>query len=222
MEKLREVISQHAKWANILLYVDRIESSVTTDFSLALENSKALLECISKEICVVQACPLDTKTSMNQTLRAAFQALGYPNSNLVTRVSSALATIGNEIGEMRNMLGATSHGLTLETMRLRNDKVDLLTRDFLIDSIRTVAIFLIRAFEERNMPAIVVTETHDEPGYEDFDRFNDYWDDAYGGFKMNDYSFSASEILYSLDPKAYHYERERFENETSCVSLEEA
>lgn len=222
MEKLREVISQHAKWTDILLYVDRIESSVTTDFSLALENSKALLECISKEICVEYDCPLAASTSMNQTLRAAFNALGYPNSNLVTQVSSALATIGNQIGEMRNMLGATSHGLPLETIRLRNDKVDLLTRDFLIDSIRTVAIFLIRAFEERNMLPIAETETHDEPNYEDFGRFNEYWDDAYGDFGMGHYSFTASQVLYSLDPEAYHYERRNFENETSCVSDEEA
>jgi hypothetical protein len=36
--------------------------------------------------------------------------MGYANSNLVNQVSSALATIGQQVGELRNEIGLTSHG----------------------------------------------------------------------------------------------------------------
>jgi hypothetical protein len=48
MQKLREFIANHARWSVLNIYLDRIESACQPDFSLALENVKALLESISK------------------------------------------------------------------------------------------------------------------------------------------------------------------------------
>lgn len=50
-----------------------------------------------------------------------------------------------------------------------------------------------------------------EQEYLNCDDFNDYWDEIFGDFKMREYSFFASEILYYLDKDAYHEERRRFE-----------
>jgi hypothetical protein len=60
--------------------------------------------------------------------------LGYSNTALVSQVSSSLATIGQEIGNLRTEISPTSHGKSLDELRDRNNKVDLLTREFLIDS----------------------------------------------------------------------------------------
>ena len=83
-------------------------------------------------------------------MKKAFTAIGYSSDNLVTQISSALATIGQNIGELRNDIGTTSHGKSLEELRERNKKVDEFTREFLIDTTVIVASFLIRTFENEN------------------------------------------------------------------------
>jgi len=69
-----------------------------------------LLETIGKEICAAKGHELLAASSVNGVLKNAFQALGYSNSTLVNQVSSALATIGQQVGELRNEIGLTSHG----------------------------------------------------------------------------------------------------------------
>jgi hypothetical protein len=110
MLKLREIIANHTRWSELNIYLDRIESARETDFSLALENAKALLEGISKEICDAHGRQLDHGSNMNHVLKSAFSALGYSNEDMVNRISSALATIGQSVGELRNEIGATAHG----------------------------------------------------------------------------------------------------------------
>ena len=36
--------------------------------------------------------------------------------------------------------------------------------------------------------------------------FNEFWDEAFGGCEMGTYSFTASEVLYGVDPMAYRVE----------------
>jgi hypothetical protein len=55
-----------------------------------------------------------------------FDFFRYANSNLVNQISSALATIGQKVGELRNEIGSTSHGKSLEEIKQRNNNVDLL------------------------------------------------------------------------------------------------
>jgi hypothetical protein len=84
-------------------------------------------------------------------LKKAFSSIGYANSNLVNQISSALATIGQEMGELRNEIGLTSHGKSLEEIKQRNNNIDLLTREFLIDTVELVSVFLIRNFETKHL-----------------------------------------------------------------------
>ena len=51
MDKLKDKISQYGRWALIDEYIVRIETHLDSDFSISLENAKALLETIGKEIC---------------------------------------------------------------------------------------------------------------------------------------------------------------------------
>jgi hypothetical protein len=227
MQKLRATIERYGRWQELGQYVDRIEAHLEVDFSISVENAKALLECIGKEICKAKAVELESAVSINAVMKKAFVALGYRGESLVTRISGSLASIGQELGNLRNEISPTSHGKSLDELRARNDKVDLLTREFLIDSTLAVAVFLIRAFEERRdmgapalAEAVVETELdYDDEGMEDF---NTSWDEAFGEFEMGDYSFPASEILFCVDYKAYENEYKAFLEAEPDVSAEVA
>lgn len=213
MEKLRVVIKEYSRWTPLLEVVDRIENARDLNFDLVAENSKALLESICKEICLDQKVDISKSISMNQLLKSAFGALGYSNSEMVTKISSALATIGEAVGNLRNEIGLTGHGRTLDEIRTRNEKIDLLTREFVFETVRTVAVFMVRAFEDKCPKiSVPVPESLPEFGYDDFEDFNDSWDDSFGEFTMGDYSYPASQILYHVDYDAYHYERKQFED----------
>lgn len=209
MERLKKVIAQYGRWSDLAIYTERIEAHVATDFSHAIENAKALLETIGKEICNSKSVDIEATASINNVLRKAFTAIGYSSENMVTKISSALATIGQNIGELRNDIGTTAHGKPLAELKERNNRVDELTREFLIDATEMVACFLIRTFENEN-PRLKLKEAEVKPLYFEFEAFNDYWDGLYGEFEMGIYSFPASEILYNVDYKAYLTEQRAF------------
>lgn len=209
MEKLKKVIEQYGRWSDLSVYIGRIETHIELDFSHSLENAKALLETIGKEICTSKGVELDATSSINGVLKKAFSALGYSTSNLVNQISSALATIGQQVGELRNEIGLTSHGKSLEEIRERNDRVNILTREFLIDTVEIVSCFLIRNFENEN-PRIKAEVVEDTLDYYEAEDFNDFWDDSYGEFEMSNYSYPASEILFNVDKQAYINEYKAF------------
>lgn len=192
------------------MYIERMEAHLETDFSISIENAKALLESIGKEICTCQNVQLGGNPSINAVLKKSFVALGYTSEELVTQVSASLATIGQLIGNLRNEVSPTSHGKSLAELQSRNSKVDLLTREFLIDSTLIVGMFLIRAFEERHGVLAVEEQTQPLASYEDNEAFNEFWDDTFGEFAMGDYSFTASEILFNLDQQAYQTESKAY------------
>lgn len=90
MEKLKKVIEQYGRWSVLTDYIDRIEFYTATDFSLSLENAKALLETISKEICCSKNIEIEQNLRFHNLLKKAFTATGYHSGSLVTQVSSAL------------------------------------------------------------------------------------------------------------------------------------
>jgi len=206
MERLKKLIEQYGRWSELTIYTDRIEAHTSTDFSHAIENAKALLETIGKEICNSKNVEVEATASINSLLKKAFTAIGYTSSSLVAQISSALATIGQNIGELRNDIGTTSHGKSLEELKERNKKVDELTKEFLIDTTVIVASFLIRTFENEN-PRAKTEPVETKLLYTDNEPFNDFWDELYGEFEMGDYSYPASEILFNVDYKAYETEQ---------------
>lgn len=213
MERLRFTIEQYGRWKDLGQYIDRMEGHLQSDFSISVENAKALLETIGKEICYAKAVDLGSSPSVNSVLKRAFVALDYANEGLVAKVSGALATIGQELGNLRNDISPTAHGKSLDELRERNNKVDLLTREFLIDSTLAVAVFLIRAFEERRELESMSVEEAAAPvsiGYDEAEDFNAYWDETFGDFEMGDYSYPASEVLFNVDYQAYEAEYKAF------------
>lgn len=223
MEKLRNTLEQYGRWKPLAVYVDRMEASLESDFSNAVENAKALLESIGKEICQVKAVELPAAASINAVMKRSFMALGYTSEDLVSQVSGALANIGQQVGNLRNEISPTSHGKPLAALSERNDKVDLLTREFLIDSTLVVAVFLIRSFEERRSDTAPPrdAEADNTPDYEDNEAFNNYWDETFGEFAMGQYSYPASEILFNVDAQAYEAEYKAFTESEDTPAGEE-
>lgn len=221
MEKLRATLAKYSRWQTLEIYIERMEGHLETDFSISIENAKALLESIGKEICDAKGVALGNTPSINAVLKKAFVALGYTAEELVTQMSGSLANIGQLIGNLRNEISPTSHGKSLEELKSRNDKVDLLTREFLIDSTLVVAIFLIRAFEGREGNLTENSENHETFDYEANESFNSFWDENFGDFAMGEYSYAASEILFNMELEAYQMECKTFlESEDDMVEGE--
>ena len=211
MEKLKLLIEQHRRWQDLELFVSRIEATLETDFSQSLENAKALLESISKEICDHYQIALNNTESFNGLLRKAFTSLGYGSTGLVNQISTSLANIGQQMGNLRNEIGTTSHGRTLEEIRNRNSRVNEFTKEFLIDTTVLVACFLIQNFEKDS--PIITDSSEQRLDYDKCEDFNQEWDNIYGGFPMGSYSFLASEILYWTDYNDYEKEYKLFQAE---------
>jgi Abortive infection C-terminus len=205
MEKLRAAIDEHGHWSELKIYLERIEAAREDDFSLALENAKALLESIAKEICKKKDIIINKNSSINEILRNSFSCLGYTNSDMVKQVSGSLATIGQNIGNLRNDISPTSHGRSLDELKDRNSKIDQLTCDFVLDSTIVVAVFLIRNFEHKKteLKPAILNIAHEPQEYSEAIDFNDFWDETYGEFSMGAYSYPASEILFHVDRMGY-------------------
>ena len=148
---------------------------------------------------------------MNGIVKTSFSVLGFSTDEISTRISGSLASIGQVIGELRNDIGVTGHGRTVEELRQRNSKIDELTKDFLFDSIKTIIIFLIRSFEYKQLNKIDISEKEQEN--ERNKEFDEFLDEIYGEFVMGDYSYTASQILFAVDSEAYQYARKNFEAE---------
>ncbi len=209
MIKLKATISEYSHWDGLTQYIDRIESYYEIDFSQALGNCKTILESVGKEICSKNGKELGKKPSVNAVLKNAFSSMGFSNTELVNQISSSLATIAQQIGNLRNEIDPNAHGKTMEELKLRNDKVDILTREFLIDTVESVSVLLIRTFETQKSrtPNEKLVDTLE---YWEAETFNESWDDSFGDFTMGDYSYPASEILFNVDKQAYVTEYKTF------------
>lgn len=209
MNKLKAVIDEYGRWSELSTYVERIESHIEIDFSHSLENTKALIEAIGKEICKQNGAELSDTSTINGIMKQTFKSMGFKNDAMVRQISQSLATIGQKVGDLRNEIGISSHGKTLDEIKERNSKVDIITREFLIDTVETVSVFLIRNFEsQQSRTANELLE--DTLKYFEAEQFNESWDDSFGDFEMGIYSYSASEILFNVDKQAYVNEYKDF------------
>ena len=207
MNKLRDLINKYGRWSPLSDYILRIETYVDSDFGIAVENAKSILESISKEICDDKGISLGSRESINSTLKKACRAIGFSGDDTLTQLSTSIANIGQQMGNLRNDRGPTVHGRTMEELRVRNEGLDSITKRFLIDTTELIACFLIMNFENENTRAV---ESSVSIEYLDAEDFNESWDDSFGEFLMGDYSYLASEILFNVDIEAYSTEYKAF------------
>jgi len=213
MNRLRDVISQYGRWNTLSTYIDRIETYIVTDFNISIENAKSLIETISKEICSQKDVDISSRDNFQNVIKKAFYAIGYQSDSPMTQITKSLGNIGQQIGTLRNTTGITSHGKTLQELsdsEKKNQEQDTISKDFLIETVIIISIFLIHSFENENPRAI---SSDEGIRYEDNEEFNTIWDETFGEFNMGNYAYRASEILYSLDLQAYKTETIDFTDE---------
>ena len=106
MERLKSIISKYSRWQPYVMYISRIESQREIDFSNCVENAKALLEGISKEICNQKNQTLEGTESVGKVLSLSFGCLGYPPTDTIRQIGTAIANMANklEISEMKSEL----------------------------------------------------------------------------------------------------------------------
>lgn len=202
MQKLKKLIEQYGRWSEYSIYTDRIETHIDSDFSLCIENSKSLIEGISKQICKEKSVELSGDESFNRVVKTAFEAIGHRPGEHINIIGGSLSAIAHQLGNLRTSIGATSHGMTSEELKNRNDLIDTTTKEFLTDTIEIIGCFLIRNFENEN-PRVLPDINTPLISYDEAQDFNDSWDESFGEFVMGNYSFMASEILYNMDEEAY-------------------
>lgn len=200
MTKLKDILEKYSRWQPLTEYVRRIEYYQSIDFTLSIENSKALLESIAKEICTQKSQRLTGNEPIGKLLGLSFGCLGYSPTSIMRQIGSAISNIGQQMGNFRNEIGVTSHGKTLEELKNRKISIEESTIEFLLTSTETTCCFLIETFERENplvKPQAIIS-------YNDNIEFNSYWDDTYGNIIIApDIIYPASEILYNLDYKTY-------------------
>src|SRR5437667_11567932 len=118
MDRLREILDRYSRWQPLSEYVERVEGFRQSDFSICIENSKSLLESIAKEICFQKNQTLAGSESVSKVLSLSFGSLGYSPSDTIRQIGTAVANIGHQMGNFRNEIGTTSHGKTLEELRI--------------------------------------------------------------------------------------------------------
>lgn len=206
MEKLKNIIEQYGRWQPLEEYIQRIDTYKDSDFSISLENSKSMLESIAKEICNERNQVFEEEDSPSKLLKLAFGAIGVQTTTIGPQIAVSLSSIGQHMGQLRNEIGAISHGRTMEELNEKKESIENITKEFLLQSTETIACFLIQYFEWKYPRLNEIRSTEEELNYNSCDDFNEYWDDTYGEFLMGNLSYTASEILFNVDKQVYESE----------------
>lgn len=201
MTQLKTLIETYGRWQELDIYIQRIESNINVDFSMSIENSKSLLESISKQICEDKQYTLTGLESISKLVKTAFSLIGFEKKSHVNVIAGSLTAITQELGELRNNVGTNSHGKTLEEIKNRNENLNEISKKFMLNTVESVACLMIHSFENENSR---VSKHKEKIMYLANEDFNENFDEIYGEFKIgDDYSYLASEIFYNLEYPAY-------------------
>ena len=196
MEKLKQTISAYDAWEGLIIYINRIETFLETDFITAVENGKALIESICKTILSNTFDPYGETDSVNKLVSITLKRLGIFAENQISKFGSGMVTAMQNLGELRNNHGDTSHGKSID--ELKNNRLEKLSAAFLVNSIEVMAVFLIEYYEiefpnkEKETEEVV-----------DYSDFNDFLDEEYGDVLVIGIPYPTSDVLLSVDRTAY-------------------
>ena len=171
MKRLKELINKHSRWQGLTRYISRIEIYSSSDFEVAIGNAKSLIECICKTILDEQEKDYTNGATINKLLRETLRALNIQKDGEVSKFAQGVISASQHLGELRNKIDTSSHGQSLLTVE--NNPIEELTLYFLINSIETIACFLIEFYEIEHPRK----QQLQEKVYADFQDLNDYLDD---------------------------------------------
>lgn len=211
----RELRKDHAVIVGLDRMVDALESAVSANPALAFDLAKSLVESACKTILRERGFPpppntVDLPALLKITqgeLQLVPQALvtaGQTHQSLKKTIGGLLTTI-HGLCELRNEYGFASHGKDSFAAQLETVQAELAAR-----AADTIVHFLFSVHI-----AYPSTKTTDPLKMEDYPEFNEYIDQAHPQIDVLTSSFTPSEVLFALDPKAYQDALTAFKNEAS-------
>ncbi len=220
MERLRQLITQYSRWKGLDEYCIRIDGYLTSDYSIAVENTKALLESICKTILDEKETAFGATDSVQQLMAKTMGVFDADHSQQIKQIGRGLVNISQNLAEVRNTVAKVSHGQHVDA--LSDDALDAISAAFLINSTESIACFLIEFYEQ------VFPRKKPEPTLrlEDHQEFNDYLDEEVfepvqvirqDGELV--YEYSASEVLFSVESRAYLTELNAYRDSTAEAEI---
>ena len=219
MERLRQLIDQYSRWKGLEEYCIRIDGYLKNDFSIAVENTKALMESVCKTILQEKGVEYGSGDTVQQLMTKTVGVFDSDHSDQLKQITRNLINIAKNLAEVRNSVARVSHGPHVDS--LGEEVLDEMSAAFLVSSTESITCFLIEFYEQ------VFPRKKSEPElrFEDFTEFNDYLDEEAfepvrvireGGEVA--YEYSASEVLFSVEPRAYQTEMTAY-RDTNNVSM---
>lgn len=207
MERLRQLIDQYSRWQGLEEYCVRIDGYLKKDFSIAVENTKALLESVCKTILQEREAEYGVNDSVQQLMTKTVGVFDSEHSEQLKQISRSLVNIAKNLAEVRNSVAKVSHGQHVDA--LGDEALDAMSAAFLASSTESIACFLIEFYEQvfpRKTPerALRIEDHQDFNGYLDEEAFEPVQVLRQGGELA--YEYNASEVLFSVEPLAYQTE----------------
>jgi hypothetical protein len=190
---IREHISKMPSFRYLETHISTIEETVETNPALCIETCKSLIESLCKTILTNRNAFHNESTKFQILVKQALDTLishevySKELSELVRRIAS----VSQQIGEIRNFSGFASHGQDMKHTRL-NSTLSLLT--YKITDV--IGGFIMHYYINHS------TKPDSRIHYEDCHSFNEFFDEDYP-LEIGGVILSASEVLYSQDYEAY-------------------
>lgn len=200
MHGAREAMS--AGLGQIETQVESIEWAVVANPGLAFDLSRTLIEAVCKTVLDERSMAYKESDDLPTLFRAATRELPFlpvtasdetEVRRSLDKTLSALHTAVQGICELRNRCGFASHGSSIA--RPPMEEVQALLAAQAAD---TIVGFLYRVHcQDRSLPLT------SEKFFNQNSTFNESLDEDLGLFKIFEYEFRPSEILFKLEPETY-------------------
>ncbi len=192
MKWIREHIALMPSFGYINPQLDTIETTIETNPDLCVEVCKASIEGICKTI--LENLHQDTNCDKFQGLvRKTVEAILAEelNQEECAVLMSRMASISQQLGEVRNKSGFASHGQDVEHKHLSHATALLVSR-----TTDVIGGFILHAYIKYGK------QKDKRIHYEDCQAFNEQFDDD-NPLELGGVILSASEALYNQDYEAY-------------------
>lgn len=207
MQYLRELCNQNKKWKPLEVNILRIETYLHTDGVMVLENCKAMVESVCKEILT----DLNEAYSHNESIQNLVSKTCKKMKCIsnITELTRSFVTVCQRLGEFRNSFATISHGQPMQLITQNQNKLVGASMIFLVTTIEQLIIFLITVYQDE-YPIHVQSILR----YEDNQEFNSVFDEQNEVIEIGQYGpYRPSEILFYIDDVAYKTELINFKPE---------
>lgn len=193
LTRLRELSEKYSRWHSLEPFINRIELVCASDLDSAISNAHSLIETVLKTILCERVEEYKVEPSklksikMNPLATQTLKSINLVRCEENSRFISGMVTSIQNLGEIRNSL---SHGKALHVHE--SEKTEELAAYFLINSVETIACFLIE-FYEIEFP---LKGKGKVDKYEDYEDFNNWLDDEHGTVIVAGIPISTSVALF--------------------------